>query len=48
LQLLNNPFNVVFYDVTTIYFEAPDENDLRKTVFSKDGKHSQPQILPGL
>ncbi len=48
LQLLNNQLSVVFYDVTTIYFEAPDEDDLRKTGFSKDGKHSQPQILLGL
>ena len=47
-QLLNNQLSVVFYDVTTIYFEAPDEDDLRKTGFSKDGKHSQPQILLGL
>lgn len=48
LQLLNNQLSVVFYDVTTIYFEAADEDDLRKTGFSKDGKHSQPQILLGL
>ena len=48
LQLLNNQLSVVFYDVTTIYFEAADEDDLRKAGFSKDGKHSQPQILLGL
>ena len=48
IQLLNHQLNVVFYDVTTIYFEAADEDDLRKTGFSKDGKHSQPQILLGL
>lgn len=48
LQLLNNQLSVVFYDVTTIYFEAADEDDLRKAGFSRDGKHSQPQILLGL
>jgi hypothetical protein len=48
LHLLNNTLSIVFYDVTTIYFEAPDEDDLRKAGFSKDGKHSQPQILLGL
>ncbi len=29
---------VVFYDMTTLYFEAEDEDDLRKVGFSKDGK----------
>ncbi len=31
--------SIVFYDVTTLYFEAEDEDDLRKSGFSKDGKH---------
>ena len=48
IKLLNNVLSVVFYDVTTIYFEASDEDDLRKAGFSKDGKHNQPQILLGL
>jgi len=39
---------VVFYDVTTLYFEAEQEDDLRKAGFSKDGKHHAPQILLGL
>jgi transposase len=39
---------VVFYDVTTLYFEIEDEDDLRKTGFSKEGKHQHPQILLGL
>jgi len=39
---------MVFYDVTTLYFEAEREDDLRKTGFSKDGKHQHPQILLGL
>ncbi len=38
----------MFYDMTTIYFEASDEDDLRKTGFSKDGKHQNPQIFLGL
>jgi transposase len=48
MGLLNNALSVVFYDVTTIYFEAADDDDLRKAGFSKDGKHSNPQILLGL
>ena len=39
---------MVFYDMTTLYFEASDEDDLRKTGFSKDGKHQHPQIFLGL
>lgn len=38
----------MFYDVTTLYFEIEDEDDLRKTGFSKDGRHQQPQIILGL
>lgn len=40
--------SVVFYDMTTLYFEASDEDDLRKTGFSKDGKAQNPQIFIGL
>jgi transposase len=40
--------SVVFYDMTTLYFESSDEDDLRKTGFSKDGKHQCPQIMIGL
>lgn len=47
-RLLNNYISVVFYDMATIYFEASVEDDLRKTSFSKDGKHSNPQIFLGL
>ncbi len=47
-QILGGNISVVFYDMTTLYFEASDEDDLRKTGFSKDGKHSNPQIFLGL
>tara|TARA_R110002096_G_scaffold146733_1_gene305522 strand:- start:51701 stop:53224 length:1524 start_codon:yes stop_codon:yes gene_type:complete len=47
-RILNNNISIVFYDMTTLYFEAGDEDDLRKTGFSKDGKHSNPQIFLGL
>ncbi len=48
LKILGNQMSVVFYDVTTLYFEIEDEDDLRKTGFSKDGKHQHPQIVLGL
>lgn len=47
-KILNGQISVVFYDMTTLYFEASDEDDLRKTGFSKDGKHQCPQIFIGL
>lgn len=48
LKVLPNGISVVFYDVTTIYFETDYEDDLRKTGFSKEGKHQNPQIVLGL
>ena len=47
-ELLNGEIGIVFYDMTTLYFESSDEDDLRQTGFSKDGKHSNPQIFLGL
>jgi transposase len=41
-------FSLVFYDVTTLYFETHQEDDLRLNGFSKDNKAGQPQILVGL
>ena len=38
----------MFYDVTTLYFETDQSDELREKGFSKDGKHSQPQIVLGL
>ncbi len=48
LRVLNDHLSIVFYDVTTVYFEAEGEDELRKTGFSKDGKHQHPQIVLGL
>jgi len=48
LQLFDNKIGVVFYDVTTLYFEIDQEDELRKTGFSKEGKHQNPQIVLGL
>jgi len=47
-RILKGNLSVVFYDMTTLYFEASDEDDLRMSGFSKDGKHSNPQIYLGL
>ena len=34
--------------MTTFYFKTQQEDELRKTGFSKDGKHQHPQIVLGL
>lgn len=41
-------FTMVFYDVTTLYFESFNSDELRKPGFSKDNKTAQPQIVIGL
>ena len=47
-KILGGDIGVLFYDVTTLYFEADYEDDLRKTGFSKEGRHKNPQIILGL
>src|SRR3989344_3690373 len=41
-------FDLLFYDVTTLYFETFEEDELRKNGFSKDSKSQQPQVLVAL
>ena len=43
-------FSIVFYDVTTLYFESfkEDVEEFRKPGFPKDNKANQPQIVIGL
>ena len=50
MRLLGGRIGLVFYDVTTLYFElmpGPDD-DLRQAGFSKDGKTAESQIVLGL
>lgn len=47
-KILDTQISVIFYDVTTVYFEIDNEDELRKTGFSKEGKHQNPQIVLGL
>ena len=48
LKILGGSISVVFYDVTTLYFQANNEDEIRKRGFSKEGKHQNPQIVLGL
>lgn len=47
-KVLCGRIGVVFYDMTTLYFESSEEDDFRIPGFNKDGKHQQPQIMIGL
>lgn len=47
-KILGDHIGVLFYDVTTLYFEVDYEDELRKTGFSKEGRHKDPQIVLGL
>jgi len=44
-RLLKGEIGIVFYDMTTIYFESSTPDEFRMTGFSKDGKHQHPQIF---
>lgn len=47
-SILGGVIGIVFYDVTTLYFETNNNDELRITGFSKDGKHQNPQVVLGL
>jgi transposase len=49
-NLFSNVLDVVFYDVTTLYFDSQveQEGSLRKKGYSKDGKAHKTQIVLGL
>lgn len=48
MEVLGGHIGVMFYDVTTLYFETDHEDELRRTGFSKEDRHSNPQIILGL
>lgn len=48
VQKFKEPFYFVLYDVTTLYFETFQSDELRVPGFSKDNKSQQPQIVVGL
>lgn len=48
MALSGGNIGVMFYDVTTLYFETDKEDELRRTGFSKEGRHHNPQIILGI
>ena len=47
-NLFNISTDIVFYDLTTFYFESKNEDELRKFGYSKDAKFNEVQIVMGL
>ncbi len=47
-QILGGKIGLMFYDVTTLYFESAQTDELREPGFSKDGKTAESQIVLGL
>jgi len=47
-SLFNMKVDVVFYDVTTFYFESVRPNNLKDFGYGKDGKFNEVQVLFGL
>jgi len=48
ISLFNMKIDIVFYDVTTIYFESFEKDELRNNGFSKDNKFKEVQVVVGL
>lgn len=47
-ETIQEDVTVLFFDVTTLYFEASDSDELRRCGFSKDHRPDQPQIVVAL
>lgn len=43
--LLKEKIDVLLYDLTTLYFESFNEDDLKQNGYSKDMKFNQPQVV---
>lgn len=47
-SLFGEKLDVVFFDVTTLYYESFEEDEFRKNGMSKDMKFNQPQVVLAL
>lgn len=47
-SLLGQPLKVLFYDLSTLYFESECEDRLRRKGYSKDGKSNRVQVVLAL
>lgn len=44
----NEPINILFFDVTTLYFESQKSDELKEFGYSKDGKKGEVQVVLAL
>ena len=47
-RILGGKIGLMFYDVSTLYFETSDTDALREPGFSKDGRTAESQVVLGL
>lgn len=47
-KIFGGKIGLMFYDVTTLYFETSQTDVLREPGFSKDGKTAESQVVLGL
>ena len=47
-KIFGGKLGMMFYDVTTLYFETSQTDTLRESGFSKDGKTAESQVVLGL
>lgn len=47
-KIFGGKIGLMFYDVTTLYFETSQTDVLREPGFSKDGKTTESQVVLGL
>lgn len=47
-KVLGGKIGLMFYDITTLYFESAKTDKLREPGFSKDGKTAESQVVLGL
>lgn len=47
-KIFGGKIGLMFYDVTTLYFETAQRDALRESGFSKDGKTAESQVVLGL
>ena len=48
MNLFENKLNILFFDVTTLYFESTKQDELRDFGFSKDCKFKEVQVVLSL
>ncbi len=48
LGLFDRELKLVFYDVTSVYFQVRSDDDFRRYGYSRDGRADRPQVVVGM